>query len=143
MKKPISPLDRYKEEDLKKSLQLALIGNLVLGLILLFPDIGGWATNYNAQLCVVTAGFFFLFVKYYDWNSNGVNILIALIYLALFYFEYKFLGFPGTDIYYDTNNYQIGKGVLMDLFLWILPGVYIGLRFCLGIPFLLMVKWKK
>ena len=41
MKNNISPLDRYKEEDLKNSLQLALISNLVLGLILLFPDISG------------------------------------------------------------------------------------------------------
>jgi hypothetical protein len=109
----------------------------------LLPTSSYWATNYNAQLCIATACFFLLFVQFYHWQNNWLNLFLSLTYLALLLFEYQVLGFPGTAMDINTDNYQVSKGVFMDIFLWILPGIYIGLRLCLVIPLLLTVKWKK
>lgn len=41
----------------------------------------------------------------------------------------------------DQKKSLIGA-MIGNIVLWILPGIYIGLRFCLGIPLILIVRWN-
>lgn len=140
MNTTINPLKQYQAEDRHTALRTAMLFYLLLGFILLFPNLSGWATNYNAQLCLFSGGFFLLFVGYYDWKNRFLNLTLALIYATLLYCEHQTLGFPGMAVYTDAASLDISKGMFLDLFLWLLPSVYIGIKILLIIPLLAMIR---
>jgi hypothetical protein len=60
--------------------------------------------------------------------------------LGLFAYEWYTRGISATPITYDLERYEMSKGIMIDLLIWIMPILYMGLRALLIIPMLKMIR---
>jgi hypothetical protein len=129
MKKTI---EDYKMEDRIQMINVTVAGNFLLALILVLPNFV-LLENYRAQICLFSALVYFAAQRFYDWRSTPVNVLLFLLYGLLLGIEYFTLGLPGLPMAYD-EDYGLSKGVMFDLLVWSLPGIYVCLRIFMIIP---------
>jgi len=136
-------LARYDYEDRLEKLRIAMGLNVALGLIILFATKQHASISSNAILALVSGIGIGLFAISYDWSNKLLNTGLILSYFAFAFYELFYVGSPAALITGHGPETAVGKGILLDLFLYTLPGIYLALRVCLGIPLLLMTKFQQ
>jgi hypothetical protein len=125
-------ITKYRFEDSVTGIRLPIVVNLIIAVYFIIFD---WQNPY--LIYCLGSGIILLVITYfYDWKTPYLNLFIALVYLMVFIAEMIFEGFPNPS-YYPSGS---GKGVFIDLILFILPFVYIGIRLFTVIP-LIRVFW--
>ncbi len=116
---------RYQFEDSVKIIQGVFIANLFLIFLIGFPELKMLLQDVHMQACLITAVLFFAIYQFYDWKSKVVNIFFVSLYLLILGMEWFWGGFPDTLYPIKGNNI---RGAMLDIFVFMLPIVYILLR---------------
>jgi len=121
----------YRFEDSKVLIFAIVAMHLIFFIILGTLDWSSVSSNGRAMICLsyalVLLGAHFL----YDWTSPAINILFTVLYLVFLFYEFYAFGIPQAS---PKSDSYISNGVFMEMFLWGLPYVYIGLRVGLVYP---------
>ena len=133
-------IQEYRYEDAKELLNVLVAGNLILALLMLFPDFEVLSSG-RSQILLLTILIYIIAIRGYDWKSRSVNILSIVFYITLCIYELYAFGSPAYLIDYDA--YTISKGIMLDLLIWSLPSIYVLLRFALVIPLIKMAIVSK
>ncbi len=137
---------KFALEDFQVSLN-SLYGapavNLGLLFLLSFPDFSEGLENVHVQACFISAALLITVRRIYSWENQIKNVLFLGVYLLICYWEYMKVGLPAYAVDYDFERYQMGKGVMVDMFLWCLPLIYIAIRVAMGFTLLWIVRTRK
>lgn len=125
------------------SLYGAAVVNLGLLFLLSFPDFSAVLDNVHIQACFISAALLIALRIMYSWENQTKNVLFLAVYLLVCYWEYMEVGLPAYAIDYDFEKYQMGKGVMVDMFLWCLPWIYVAIRMAMGFTILWIVRTRK
>ncbi|MEO0732982.1 MAG: hypothetical protein AAFZ52_09115 [Bacteroidota bacterium] len=104
-----------------------------VAILLLLPPSAGFLTWSRPQLCLAVSLLFFSLYWRYSWRNTRANIFILGVYLFTLMLEWQQFGFPIFPLKMAGNGVP-KKGVMLDLFLYSLPTVYVFLRGLLVIP---------
>lgn len=127
-------IQEYRFEDAKQQIYAVIAGNVLLLLLMLFFPGFKFNLSPRSQILLFTSIVYGIAIIGYDWKFQPVNIFLIVFYVGVWAFELLALGLP--DYIVDYTNYTISKGIMLDLFIWSLPAIYIGLRLVLVIPLL-------
>lgn len=130
----------YRFQDSIDMLQATAYGNLLLALLLAFPDPAGNLENVHLQACLFSFVVFVLAHRNYDWKNQQVNFVFLFVYLGIALAEYLLAGLPGYPLRYDFESYELSRGFMFDLLVWMLPYAYAGIRVGMVIPILAVVR---
>jgi hypothetical protein len=134
---------KYQFEDSKQLVNATILGNLMLAIILLTPGFSELLDSLRVQLCLITGISLLVLSKIYDWKSNNINVIILLSYLGLVFMEFVSIGLPEYPISYDFESFEVSKGIMFDIFIWMLPPLYMLTRILLVIPLVSIFKTSK
>lgn len=123
----------YRFDDSRNLFWATIVGNLLLAAFLAAPNLADFPYSMHVQVSFYTACLAFAVHRLYDWNSQPVNALILIVYLAGCGVEYAAWGLPGPPVPVDEGQYM-GKGLFFEIVMWSLPLIYMGLRVLLGLP---------
>jgi len=118
---------KYSFEDSKIAIRLPIVINFIIATFLIIFD----RDNPYLIYCFSSAVLVLVFNLFYNWKEASLNLLITLIYMLIFIAEMIFEGLPNQAL--EPAN-DISKGIFLDLSLFVLPYLYIGLRFLAVIP---------
>lgn len=130
----------YKFEDAVRMTNLCDAGNALLFSVYCLGGLSLILSSFHAQICGFTALVFFVIKQKYDWRSTFFSWLLVVLYLALFIVELVKLGLPISPL---TLDEQLSDGMLLNLFIGIVPEVYIGLRLLFVFPLLNIIFIEK
>lgn len=122
-----------KFEESKREILLPIILNALFVLFWLLFNPGNPRLWYSLSSALILL----LLYLVYPWKKAYANGAIAILYLIIFVAEWSFHGIPGQAVEPEQN---MGKGILMDMLLAMIPYLYMGLRLFVVFP-LLQVTW--
>ncbi len=125
------------------SLYVAAVVNLGLLFLLSFPDFSQALENVHIQACFISAVLLITLRKTYSWENQIKNALFLGVYFLVCYWEYMKVGLPAYAVNYDFERYRMGKGIMVDMFLWCLPLIYAAIRVAMGFTILWVVLQRK
>lgn len=125
------------------SLYVAAVVNLGLLFLLSFPDFSQLLENVHIQACFISAALLVTLRRIYSWEDQTKNVLFLGVYLLICYWEYMKVGLPAYAVNYDFERYRMGKGIMVDMFLWCLPLIYVAIRAAMGCTILWIVLQRK
>lgn len=137
-----SKIKRYRFEDSRRLINGTILGNLILGIILILPNRNSLWESTHVHLCLITAAALFVVNRVYNWKSSRTNLMILGLYLLVVFLEYMIAGLPSSPVQLDVNNHRISKGIMFDLVVIILPALYLAARVFLSISLLWIVKYS-
>lgn len=120
---------KYYFQDSQRLVYATPLGNVLLVLVFLMANSKQILTNPYLVISLLTSILFLIICQIYNWQIHWVNSLIIGLYLLIFLIEIIFYGIPP----YGTGN-SGKKGVMMEIFISLMPFVYTGLRFIFLIP---------
>lgn len=118
---------QYKFEDSVSKLSAITLIHFLFSIILLFYAPDAVLQNYRLIICFLIFLIFFIASFTYNWLSQPINAFFLAFYLTSLFVEYIFLGIPATPFDF-SNGYAIGRGVMFDIVVVLMPYVYCGLR---------------
>lgn len=89
---------QYLFEDKKSAILATVIGNLLMGLIIVFADVENITKVPQTQYCLASGLIILLLYAQYHWKNIEVNGLILGAYLLVVLAEVYFLGLPKTPM---------------------------------------------
>jgi hypothetical protein len=137
-----SKIKRYRFEDTRRLIKGTIIGNFLLAIILILPSINNLWESTHVHMCLITAVGVFVVDKLYNWKSSRTNLVILGLYLLVVFIEYMIAGLPSAPIRIDVNNHAVSKGIMFDMFVLLLPALYLAARIFLSISLLWIVKYS-
>ncbi|MCB0580519.1 MAG: hypothetical protein KDD10_14565 [Phaeodactylibacter sp.] len=135
MKTGKSPAE-YRFDDSRNLFNATIVGNLLLAVFMAAPNLADFPYSGHVQTSFYTACLAFALQRLYNWGSQKANALILIVYLAACGAEYAIWGLPGSPLSTKEDPYM-GKGLFLEIVLWSLPLIYIGLRVLLALPIVL------
>jgi hypothetical protein len=127
-----SKILQYRFEDKKAAIMATVIGNLAMGLIILFADWENFMKVPQTQYCLASGLLVLLLIMNYHWKNVEVNGLIVILYVITVMVELYFLGLPKSPMAFSGDT--ASKGFLFEILINLLPYLYISLRVLLVIP---------
>lgn len=132
-------LQHYKFTDSQRLIYSTIVGNVVLGVLLMFPDFSNVLRSPHVRWCLIS-GLVLLVLKFiYDWKSFTINIGILVVYLLAVLLEYLQEGLPGQSIQ-NVEQHKVSKGIMMEMLIAMLPMLYLALRAFLGLGLVGVIK---
>ncbi len=132
-------ITEYKFDLVRNYAKAVIVINLLLFLVLATR---GWdyiIANPYTFFSLGSSILVFIAVMIYDWRSSKINLGIILFYVFIVGYEFLYFGIPKNVV--DLASRSTSKGLLMDMFLMLLPHLYFGLR-CAAVFCLLPVWWQ-
>ena len=130
---------QYQFKDSRRLIYATILGNLLLGILLMFPDFRGVFQNPHVIWCLTSAIILFVLLKAYHWKSFSINTGILVVYLLGVLVEYLQSGLPGTSLQGSISE-PVSKGILFNMLVSILPGLYLAIRIFLGLGLFWVTK---
>lgn len=128
----------YRFQDRRNHIWLLPITSLLVGGLMLFVDPLAMIADGNVIYSLAAAGGISALMITYDWRNIEVNRLILIAYLLAVALELYFAGIPeGVS---SLNSGKIGKGVMLEIFLYTLPYTYVLLKIGIALPLVLICK---
>lgn len=118
---------KYSFEDSKIAIRLPIVINFIIAAFLIIFDRNNPYLIYCFSSAILVLAFYLL----YSWKEPSLNFLVTMLYLLIFFAELIFEGLPKQALEPEGD---ISKGIFLDLSLFILPYIYVGLRFLAVIP---------
>ena len=122
-------------EEIRKNIRIIPICNFVFFLFFLAFSL---TINYDRVILLFSTAILFFLIHYlYDWSSSSINVSFFILYLALVGIEYLIIGMPESGA-----TFQLGKGILFNIVIFVFPIIYIGIRVGCALSILLL-EYKK
>ncbi|HKK76057.1 MAG TPA: hypothetical protein VJ953_13345 [Saprospiraceae bacterium] len=133
MNKPkSSKILQYRFEDTVAMIKATIVGNLLMGLIILLAGFKNFTEVPQTQYCLATGLLVWIIFHNYRWKNTERNALFAVLYLMGAGAELYYLGIPNSPLAFREDT--IGKGFLFEISVHLLPYLYVSLRILLVIP---------
>lgn len=124
-------LANYKFENKKRTIKVAILGNVVLFVLCFFANFSSFQINPFAVSSLISAVLIFGISKAYSWKDHEANLVILALYISIFMFELILLGIPNPVMEISKGS---TRGLFMEILFYILPFTYTGLRIALAFP---------
>lgn len=131
---------KYQFQDSVQAAKTVIAANFIFATLLVMQDYIHVFSGARVYICLLSAGMTLIAHLYLKWESFKINMVIVLIYLSLFLFEYFYVGTPNNLVAMDRG---LSKGIMLELMIGIIPYLYMTLRILLIIPLLLLAKNSK
>jgi len=115
----------------KPKVKATMLGNILLIVVFLFGRMYAPTISAHAWFCLSSAVGVGIINTIYDWKNPLINLWVIGTYLALFIVEVTTIGIPESPM---PPTMDFSKGVLLDLFMYMVPYFYVGLRLGFIIP---------
>lgn len=129
---------KYQYENGIAGVKTVAFGNFFLLVIILIGVSGKIAIPSIAFFSLISGLLIFLGNLFYGWTSPKINFLFLLIYTLLVVVELSVLGIPEAVI---ISNNGLSKGFFLEIMLYMVPFIYLGVRITLIIP--LLIIWYR
>lgn len=132
-------LQQYKFRDSQQFIYATISGNIILGILLMFPDFTQVWQNPHIRWCLFSALALVLLKVWYNWKSPVLNVGILLVYLLGVLLEYLQAGLPGEGVT-RVAEHRVSKGIMMEMLIAMLPAFYLALRAFLGLGLVWVIR---
>lgn len=127
-----SKIQRYLFEDKVSAVRATIIGNLLMGMIILFAGWDDFTKVPQTQFSLFTGLILLIIFMNYTWKNPEVNWLISILYLGGVVVEWLTVGIPKSPMPFRADT--MDKGVLFEMLVNLLPYFYVSLRVLFVIP---------
>ncbi|MEM6380619.1 MAG: hypothetical protein AAF705_20720 [Bacteroidota bacterium] len=115
----------YRFEDHKNSIGIIVLLNLMFAFIFILSANASLFHQPRAWICLISGGAFVLLKLLYHWTSVSFNFICAGLYATSVILELFFWGIPERPVDFHRG---FSKGAMLDLFIGLMPYIYVGLR---------------
>jgi hypothetical protein len=122
----------YQFENHRLGIRATIVGNLSMLAIFLYPNLG-WSDSPFPFFCLVSGLFILIINLFYNWRNFGINILVTILYIAIYWVEIAYYGIPEQVIKFNST---MNKGILFQLMIYSIPFMYSIIRLGFVFPLL-------
>ncbi len=126
-----SRLQQYQFENTFSYIKAIAATHFILWLIFMMGEVRAALQNPHAVICLSIFLLVLALVWQYNWKNPEWNLLVAGIYLTSLVLEWLWWGLPASAA--EPYDYM-SKGVMLDVFLILVPFIYAGLRVLMIFP---------
>lgn len=130
-------ISQYKREDALAQVNAIAGLHLILGILALAGNEYQFADSSHAIICFAIAVMVFAAKKLYSWDNPILNWSLVIGYLIFTVFEFTVYGLPASILEF-SGTYS--KGSILDGIMYMVPFVYVALRFGLVLPLVAVAK---
>ncbi|PHI20408.1 hypothetical protein CEQ90_08080 [Lewinellaceae bacterium SD302] len=132
-------ITEYKFQDRKRGLWSLPVICVMAAILMLMADPGSMIQDGNVIHSLFAASVVITLMVTYDWRNREINRLIFAAYLISVGLEFYLAGVPDQPIS-PSASYNSGKGAVMEIFIYLLPYVYLLLKLGIALPLFLISK---
>lgn len=132
-------ITEYKFQDRKRGVWSLPVICVLAAILMLMADPASMLRDGNVIHSLFAASVVSILMMTYDWRNREANLLIFATYLISVGLEFYLAGIPDQPIK-PSASYNSGKGAMMEIFIYLLPYVYLLLKLGIGLPLFLISK---
>ncbi len=129
--------EQFQFESAMAGVKTVAFGNLFVLLLILVGNSGKIEWISIGSFCGMSGGLILVINHFYNWARPTINLLVLLIYILILILELNILGIPTPLTESSAYNYY-GKGMLLEMALYLVPFIYVGIRTVLIIPLVII-----